>query len=71
MKSNNLTIEFWNECIKESPKSMDLFLDFIDKYKKENNWRILFNEKKVYHRKLTNPIYTNNAQKYHDLPYAM
>lgn len=70
--ANRLTIEFWGECIKQSPKAMNQFLDFIDNYKKENDWNKLFNGGVSLGRftHSHNAPHTE-APKYHDLPYAM
>lgn len=64
----NLTKEnFWNDLQERYPEKMKEFCDWIDEYKKENNWNSLFKPL---------PGYTGGAvgfkyPKYHDLPFAM
>lgn len=61
----NLTKEnFWNEMQEKYPKAMKKFCDWIDEYKKENNWISLFDAK------VQNDGFTVERPKYHDLPIA-
>ena len=62
----NLTKEnFWNEMMQKYPLATKQFCDWIDEYKKQNNWNKLFNQG---YNSFTGPI---PAPKYHDLPLAM
>ena len=56
---------FWDEQIENFPISMGQFRQYIDQYKKDNNWDGLFN---AGDRQLDDHFI---APKYHDLPYAM
>ncbi len=57
---------FWNEMQKKYPNAMGEFCNWIDIYKKENNWDSLFNAG------LMVPIRGQSvAPKFHDLPLAM
>ena len=51
---------FWEPLKEECPRGMKLFVEFIDKYKAENDWDTLFG-----------PFIYGEAPKYHDLPTAM
>ncbi len=53
---------FWDSIYKKYPKGVQIFCDWIDKYKEENNWHRLF--KQEFHAK-------NLQVKFHDLPLAM
>lgn len=74
----NLTKEnFWNEMQQKYPKAMKKFLDWIDKYKEENNWNKLFNSGLEVWR--WNDVNNHSkggergesvAPKYHELPAA-
>lgn len=57
---------FWNELFEKYPKGVQVFCDWIDEYKKENNWDDLFGNKKISQRE----HYWANI-KFHHLPYAM
>jgi len=61
-KVENLGKEnLWNELHDKFPDAVDHFCKWIDKYKKEVNWNVLFNE-------------SDNgapAPKFHDLPFEM
>ncbi len=62
----NLTLEnFWNDLHKNHPAAVQIFCDWIDNYKAENNWNVLFNAGAISRTGDT------VAPKYHDLPYAM
>jgi len=73
----NLTKEnFWNEMQQKYPLAMKDFCNWIDEYKKTNNWKKLFND--TYHQ--TNVKRAGNGEicsidfstpKFHDLPIAM
>ena len=59
---------FWNELYEKYPLGMKVFCDWIDEYKKKNNWKMLFNSNSEYQNADgKNAI----APKYHDLPLAM
>lgn len=66
-KLENLTKEnFWNDLKVKYPLGVQAFCDWVDEYKKVNNWDELFNEgdsdgDDSYYRK---------SPKYHDLPLA-
>lgn len=53
------------------PNATKKFCDWIDEYKKEVNWNILFND--GYMKCLEKPIrwIDSSAPKFHDLPHAM
>lgn len=63
----NLSKEnFWNKLYKKYPDGVQVFCDWIDKYKSKNNWDKLFNAG------LMVPIRGQSVSpKYHDLPLAM
>lgn len=68
---------FWNELQEKYPDGMKVFCDWIDKYKKENNWNILFNngKQKNYGTNFNRPTDKNGNWthdiKFHDIPLAM
>lgn len=62
-----LTLEFWDEMKQLFPKQMNLFLPWINEYKKSNDWDQLFNE----HEETGIVKLKYEAPKYHDLPEAM
>ncbi len=69
MLLQNLTKEnFFNQMQEKYPAAMKLFCAWIDDYKKENDWAVLFNSD-------SNWQDSNGknapAPKYHDLPLAM
>ena len=68
-KLENLTKEnFWNDLQAKYPKGMKVFCDWIDEYKKANDWNMLFNSDSEYQ----NAAGKNApAPKYHDLPLSM
>lgn len=58
----NLSKEnFWDELMKEYPEAVDHFCKWIDEYKKEVNWDVLFS------------VHCSAAYqvKFHDLPFDM
>jgi len=63
---------FWNEMEQKYPKAMKHFQNWIDGYKKANQWQLLFNGMVVTHldSDTKQPQYTF-APKYHELPIAM
>lgn len=64
---NSLTKEnFWNDLYKRYPGEVQKFCDWIDEYKKQNNWTDLFNEVQSEY-----PALRTKAPKFHDLPIAM
>lgn len=65
----NLSKEnFWDELHAKYPDGVDLFCKWIDEYKKEVNWNLLFNSDSEYQNtKGKNAL----APKFHDLPYEM
>lgn len=71
----NLTKEnFWNSLMEKYPIGMKLFCDWIDEYKKTNNWANLFNAAKADDREYfdwNGDAVEIEAPKYHDLPLAM
>lgn len=59
---DSLTKEnFWNDLYEEYPSEMKHFCDWIDEYKKNNNWSELFAKGER----------TDITPKYHNLPIAM
>lgn len=63
----NLTKEnFFNEMKEKYPLAMKDFCNWIDKYKVQNNWDMLFNGG----LQITEHVETR-APKFHDLPFAM
>lgn len=65
----NLTLEnFWNDLYKNHPAGTKVFCDWIDKYKAENNWNVLFNGK---FKVIESDKSIHSSPKYHDLPWAM
>jgi hypothetical protein len=55
---------FWDEMSQKYPKVMKHFLNWIDGYKEDNEWRKLFNA----YTHISNVL---QAPKYHELPIAM
>ena len=55
MKANMNKANFWDNIYEAYPKAVQEFYDFIDAYKKENNWDNLFKE----------------GIKFHDIPIEM
>lgn len=71
MKKENLNKEnFWNEAYAKYPDGVQVFCDWIDRYKKENHWRDLFNGGFLVNPKGNSDIFTE-APKFHDIPLAM
>lgn len=68
----NLTKEnFWNEMQQKYPKVMKKFLDWIDKYKEDNLWNLLFNADIIYDQAgVEGRRLQTKAPKYHELPLA-
>jgi len=63
---DNLNKEnFWNDVYDKYPNATQVFCDWIDVYKKENNWDELFNAGHDTRGDLT------EAPKFHDLPIEM
>ncbi len=57
---------FWNELQEKYPDGMKIFCDWIDKYKRDNDWGNLFN--------FGTPHYAKQGwhdPKFHDIPLAM
>lgn len=75
MKENLNKENFFNDMKKKYPEAMQKFCDFIDQYKKDNNWKELFNEGVSIMMPLPRPMRTSVGKtidpKYHDLPIAM
>ncbi len=68
MVKENLNKEnFWDDLYKKYPKGVDVFCDWIDEYKKKNNWLSLFTHRYKVHITDTQEKYP----KFHDLPLAM
>lgn len=59
---------FWNRIYETYPEACQEFCDWIDKYKAENNWNVLFNSDSNWQDKDGKNA---TAPKYHDLPIAM
>ncbi len=57
---------FWDFIEKKYPKTFKIFGDWIDDYKKENNWLTLFNDSQLF----ISDVQTI-APKFHELPTAM
>lgn len=56
------------------PKAMKVFSDWIDEYKKKNNWKRLFNGGVGIHDNdypASDTVSITSAPKYHDLPIAL
>lgn len=67
---DNLTKEnFWNELYAKYPLGMKMFCDWIDAYKKKNNWDNLFKNHYAGNHAMNGIEY--KTIKYHDLPLAM
>ena len=69
-KTESLTKEnFFNELYEKYPKGLQVFCDWIDRYKAENNWNKLFNADEI---GSDSPYFVigDEAPKFHDLPYA-
>lgn len=67
MKRENLNKEnFWNSLQEQFPKSMKEFCDYIDLYKKENDWNQMFsgNCRCYSHNEMPIP-------KFHEIPIEM
>lgn len=65
MEAGKLTKEgFWNALYAQYPEKVQVFCDWIDEYKKKNNWDYLFCNRYLKARNLS-------QTKYHDLPLAM
>lgn len=66
---DNLNKEnYFNEMTERYPVAMKKFNDWIDGYKKEVNWNIVFNSYSEYQNRFgKNAI----APKFHDLPFDM
>lgn len=73
----NLTKEnFWNEMQEKYPKAMKKFCDWVDNYKKENDWYSLFNSGWSKGVSKSNEGHLiggekTKAPKYHQLPLAL
>lgn len=71
----NLTKEnFWNDLKERYPQAMDMFSNWIDKYKEEVGWD------KLFYNRCSQPIldgdmnlveWKQRAIKFHDLPFEM
>jgi len=57
--------EFWNDLADKYPKALKSFCDWIDQYKQEVNWNMLFNAGAISRTGDT------LAPKFHELPFAM
>lgn len=64
---------FFNKLQKKYPKAMKVFCEWIDEYKKNIDWKFLFNEGAIFHVPMSPPDgdFTADAPKFHNLPYAM
>ncbi len=74
----NLTKEnFWDALYEKYPKGVQFFYDWIDKYKKKNNWDKLFNGGVLGCSRASDGNgydphgSPTEAPKFHDLPIAM
>lgn len=66
---SNLNKEnFWNELYAKFPRGTQIFCDWIDEYKKAEDWNKLFNSDSEYQNAKGKNA---PAPKFHDLPYAM
>lgn len=71
MERDNLNKEnFWDELYADYPEAVQVFCDWIDKYKAENNWDELFNGGLLLHPSHPSDIQTSSP-KFHDLPHAL
>lgn len=69
MSKENLNLDnTWNALEEKFPRSMNSFCRFIDKYKKENNWDLLFNSDSEYQN---SDGFNAAAPKFHDIPFEM
>jgi len=76
MKTNLTKENFWNDVYSKFPNATKLFCDWIDEYKKKNNWQGLFNgEVEIasynWREESWSSYGKTNAPKYHNLPYAI
>lgn len=72
---DNLNKEnFWNDLYAKYPKAVQVFCDWIDKYKKENKWDKLFNPNYKFIHSTDEEGTTStiiSEPKFHDLPIAL
>lgn len=68
---------FWNRMMELYPNATKKFCEWVDEYKKEVNWKILFNcgKDKNYGTNFNRPVGENGRWdhdiKFHDIPHAM
>lgn len=55
---------FWDDIMKQFPKSMNLFCNWIDEYKAAVHWNMLFGNQTYFRPK-------SAFVKFHSIPYAM
>lgn len=65
---NSLNKPFWDDLEVTAPKAVRLFKDWIDEYKKEVGWNLLFNDGII---KTGSSFEYTKAPKFHDLPIEM
>jgi hypothetical protein len=77
MKDTLTKENFWDEMSQKYPKAMAHFLNWIDSYKAENDWAILFNDKGEFFDWVDPNNHSKGgirrvgvAPKYHELPIA-
>lgn len=76
MKENLNKENFWNELYVKYPSGVQVFCDWIDRYKHNNSWNKLFNGRldlASWNENEEQWVYSgsSDAPKFHDLPYAM
>lgn len=71
MKPNLNKENFWNEVYKKYPKGVQVFCDWIDNYKKQNDWNKLFRAEVSVSQPKSFVHVRTDAPKFHDLPRAM
>ncbi len=76
MSKETLTKEnFWDEMEQKYPKAMAHFKQWIDQYKRDNNWGYVFNPeftiKTISERGNFSSLTHSWPPKYHELPIAM
>lgn len=70
-KLRNLSLDnFFNRLKNIYPLSMEYFCNWIDEYKKSNDWNTLFNEVTL-EQGIGQNSFKLKAPKFHDLPFAM
>lgn len=62
---------FWNEMEQKYPKAMEHFQNWINGYKADNDWHLLFNEDTSNTKDMSDNFIFNSVPKYHELPIAM